>query len=69
MDAARRPAGAVPRFRPDGHDCNHARGLRVDRAEARPDGKGGYPITLPHGVIDRLGAMRRWSESYRADRR
>jgi hypothetical protein len=28
-----------------------------------------YPITLPHGVIDRLGAMRRWSESYRADRR
>jgi hypothetical protein len=24
----------------------------------RPDGKGGYFITLPHGVVDSLGAMR-----------
>jgi hypothetical protein len=27
-------------------------------AERRPDGKGGYFITLPHGVVDRLKAMR-----------
>jgi hypothetical protein len=34
-------------------------------AEARPDGKGGYLITLPHGVIDCFGAMRGRGESHR----
>jgi hypothetical protein len=33
-------------------------------AEARPDGKGGYLVALPHGVLDRLGAMRGPGESY-----
>jgi hypothetical protein len=28
------------------------------RAATRPDGKGGYLITLSHGVVDRLKAMR-----------
>jgi hypothetical protein len=27
-------------------------------ADRRPDGKGGYFITLPHGVVDRLKALR-----------
>jgi hypothetical protein len=27
-------------------------------ADARPDGKGGYLVTLPHGVLDRLKAIR-----------
>jgi hypothetical protein len=27
-------------------------------AEARPDGKGGYLVTLPHDVLNRLKAMR-----------
>jgi hypothetical protein len=27
-------------------------------ADGRPDGKGGYLVTLPHGVIDRLKAIR-----------
>lgn len=27
-------------------------------AERRPDGRGGYFITLPHGVVDRLGYLR-----------
>jgi hypothetical protein len=27
-------------------------------AERRPDGKGGYLVTLPHGVLDRLKAIR-----------
>ena len=66
MDAAIATGRGGSHIRPDGHDRNHARGLRVDRAEARPDGKGGYLITLPHGVIDRLGAMRGRGESYRA---
>jgi hypothetical protein len=66
MDAAIAIGRGRSHIRPDGHDRNHARGLRVDRAEARPDGKGGYLITLPHGVIDRLGAMRGRGESYRA---
>ena len=66
MDAAIATGGAVPIFGPMDTIANHARGLRVDRAEARPDGKGGYLITLPHGVIDRLGVMRGRGESYRA---
>jgi hypothetical protein len=33
-------------------------------AEARPDGKGGYLVTLPHDVLDRLKAMRGPGESY-----
>jgi hypothetical protein len=33
-------------------------------AERRPDGKGGYFITLPHGVVDRRKAMRGPGESY-----
>ena len=55
MDAAIATGRGRSHIRPDGHDRNHARGLRVDRAEARTDGKGGYLITLPHGVIDHLG--------------
>jgi hypothetical protein len=31
--------------------------------ETRLDGKGGYLVTLPHGVIDRLKAMRGPGES------
>ena len=34
------------------------------QAETWPDGKGGYFITLPHGVLDRLKAMRGPGESY-----
>jgi hypothetical protein len=33
-------------------------------AEARPDGKGGYLVTLPHTVVDRLKALRGRGESY-----
>jgi hypothetical protein len=39
--------------------------LPEDReAERRPDGKGGYLVTLPHGVLDRLKALRGPGESY-----
>jgi hypothetical protein len=34
------------------------------RGEARPDGKGGYLVVLPRGVIDRLKALRGAGESY-----
>ena len=34
------------------------------KADARPDGKGGYLIVLPHAVLDRLNAMRGPGESY-----
>jgi hypothetical protein len=34
------------------------------RGEPRPDGKGGVLVVLPHGVIDRLKAMRGAGESY-----
>ena len=34
------------------------------KADARPDGKGGYLIVLPHAVLDRLKAMRHAGESY-----
>jgi hypothetical protein len=34
------------------------------KADTRPDGKGGYLVTLPHGVIDRLAALRGPGESY-----
>jgi predicted CopG family antitoxin len=34
------------------------------RAETRPDGKGGFLITLPHSVMDRLKALRGPGESY-----
>ena len=33
-------------------------------AERRPDGKGGYFITLPHGVVDRLSHLREAGQSY-----
>ena len=73
MDAAIATGRGRSHIRPDGHDRNHDRGHRVDRgdarrryeAEARPDGKGGYLITLPHGVIDCFGAMRGRGESHR----
>lgn len=49
-----------------------SRGLRRHLGDAakgqkgkpRPDGKGGYFITLPHGVLDRLKAMRGPGENY-----
>ena len=31
---------------------------------ARPDGKGGYFVTLPHGVVDRLNYLREPGQSY-----
>ena len=34
------------------------------KADARPDGKGGYLIVLPHAVLERLKAMRGAGESY-----
>jgi hypothetical protein len=34
------------------------------RAEARPDGKGRYLVTLPHGIVDRLKALGGPGESY-----
>jgi hypothetical protein len=34
------------------------------KGEPRPDGKRGYLVALPHGVIDRLKAMRGTGESY-----
>jgi hypothetical protein len=34
------------------------------RVKLRPDGYGGYVVTLPNGVLDRLKAMRGPSESY-----
>jgi hypothetical protein len=34
------------------------------KADARPDGKGGYLIVLPHALLDRLKAMRGAGESY-----
>jgi hypothetical protein len=38
--------------------------LPADRAaDARPDGKGGYLIVLPHAVLDRLKALRGPGES------
>jgi hypothetical protein len=33
-------------------------------ADQRPDGKGGYRITLPHSVIERLKAIRGPGETY-----
>jgi hypothetical protein len=50
-----------------------ARGLRGDlgdaararsKADAHPDAKGGYLVTLPHGVVDRLKHLRGPGESY-----
>jgi hypothetical protein len=38
--------------------------LKGTKSEARPDGKGGYLIVLPHAVLDRLKAMRGAGESY-----
>jgi hypothetical protein len=34
------------------------------KIELRPDGYGGYVVTLPNGVLDRLKAMRCPGESY-----
>jgi hypothetical protein len=34
------------------------------KAELRPDGHGGYLITLPNGVLDKLRALRGPGESY-----
>jgi hypothetical protein len=33
-------------------------------ADRRRDGKGGYFITLPHGVVDRLNYLREPSQSF-----
>ena len=33
------------------------------QADRHPDGKGGYFITLPHGVVDRLNYLREPGES------
>ena len=33
-------------------------------ADRRPDGKGGYFITLPHGVVDRLNYPREPGQTY-----
>ena len=33
-------------------------------ADRRPDGKGGYFITLPHGVVDQLNYLRGPGQSY-----
>ena len=38
---------------PDGREADH-----------RPDGKGGFFITLPHGVVDRLKALRGPGQSF-----
>ena len=38
--------------------------VRRPRGEHRPDGKGGYFITLPHGVVDRLNYLREPGQSY-----
>jgi hypothetical protein len=32
--------------------------------DARPDGKGGYLIVMPHAILDRLKTMRGPGESY-----
>jgi hypothetical protein len=34
------------------------------KADARPDGKGGYLIVMPHAILDRLKTMRGPGESY-----
>jgi hypothetical protein len=34
------------------------------KAAGRPDGRGGYVVTVPQGSIDRLTALRRPGESY-----
>jgi hypothetical protein len=34
------------------------------KGDARPDGKGGYLIVLPHAILDRLKTMRGPGESY-----
>jgi hypothetical protein len=34
------------------------------KGDARPDGKGGYLIVLPHATLDRLKNMRGPGESY-----
>lgn len=40
--------------------------VTLDRVacKGRPDGKGGFFITLPHGVIDRLNYLREPGMSY-----
>ena len=60
IDAAIATGRGGSHIRPEGHDRNHARGLSVDHAEARPDGKGGCLLA----VLDRLKAMRGPGESY-----
>ena len=34
------------------------------KGDARPDGKGGYLIVVPHAILDRLKTMRGPGESY-----
>jgi hypothetical protein len=34
------------------------------KAKIRPDGRGGYLVTLPNGVLDRLHSLRGSGESY-----
>jgi hypothetical protein len=49
----RRSLAAIEATLPDGRE-----------ADRRPDGKGGYFIRLPHGVVDRLDAMREPDQTY-----
>lgn len=42
-----------------------AASLPTDKeADARPDGKGGFKITLPHDILAKLRALRGPGESY-----
>jgi hypothetical protein len=43
---------------------SRARCPEGSEAEARSDGKGGYLVTLPHDVLNRLKAIRGPGESY-----
>ena len=40
------------------------KGLDRVACKGRPDGKGGFFVTLPHGVIDRLNYLREPGMSY-----
>ncbi|HZZ25380.1 MAG TPA: hypothetical protein VFE60_23755 [Roseiarcus sp.] len=64
MDAA--IARAVPIFGPMGTIAITPAAFASIALRPRPDSTSGYLITLPHGVIDCLGAMRGRGESYRA---
>jgi hypothetical protein len=61
------------RLGPNGHDLNHRRPWTRSieatlpegrEAEPRPDGKGGYFITLPRDVLNKLNDLRGPGEGY-----